>query len=318
MIYEYQVEEFYYLPRQDGSNGRIKDYEISFSADLVTWTTPVKGQFQDNSNKQTVVITAKPMARFFKLVAKSEVQGRAWASAAELGIEASKRIIPSAENCDEIKAGEKYYLKHFYSGLYLQYKPNTTEGDFCLNPRKENDENFIYTFNPVPGTADTYNIGIKNLYINGEGGWLFRLGNRTDTYGRIQVNKQNDCTFFLRGLWKTGQYFNFDATTPDSYVYSDKATGAYWIVEKVSGNNEIHLVDASDVSVYPTITNGYITISVPCGNANVKVIDLYGRIIDSYIIENETTLPMNYSDGVYFVCVETNNNSSIHKVLLNK
>jgi beta-galactosidase len=92
MIHEYKVEKFLYLPRQDGSNGRIKEYEIYFSNDLTRWGSPVKGQFQNTSNLQTINITSKPTVRYFKLVARSEVEGRAWASAAELGIEASKRI----------------------------------------------------------------------------------------------------------------------------------------------------------------------------------------------------------------------------------
>lgn len=316
MIDEYVVEEFYYLPRQDGSNGRIKYYEIYFSNDPTKWGSPVKGQFQNSASLQTVSITAKPTARFFKLVALSEVEGRAWASAAELSIGASKRIAVSAENCGEINDGTKYYLKHFYSGLYLQYKPDTKEGDFCLNKLKEDDENFIFTFNLVGRTEPIYNIGIKNLYINREGSWLCRLGNNTDTNGRIQVYKQDDCTFTFRGLWKTNLYFNFDSTTTNSYVYADKSTGAYWMLEKIGGSG-MYAVNSSNVSVYPTISNGYITISTPNNRAKVKILDVLGRTLDNYLIENKATINLNYNNGVYLVAVDANQLST-HKVLLSR
>ena len=91
MIHEYKIEAFTYLPRMDGSNGRIKNYEIYFSNDSKTWDTKVSGQFQNNSSLQTVSISNETRARFFKLVPKSEVDGKAWASAAELGIEASEK-----------------------------------------------------------------------------------------------------------------------------------------------------------------------------------------------------------------------------------
>jgi len=300
MIYEYQVEQFTYLARQDGTNGRIKDYELYFSADLTNWTMPVKGQFQNTSSAQTVNITAKPTARFFKLVALSEVEGRAWASAAELSIEASKKNALPVENCESITANEKYYLKHYYSGLYLQYKPNTTEGDFCLNPLKENDDSFIYTFIPSQG-ADTYNLQIKGMYINQSGGWLCRLGSKTDDTGRIQLDWQYDCTFTMKGAWKTDQYFNFDAIVPDSYVYSDKASGTFWVAEKVSGGNEIPPVNLSNTSIHQE-SDESVTIITPY-SAEVKIIDLYGRVINKCRIENEANIKMNYANGIYFVWV---------------
>lgn len=93
MAKTYKIEEFTYIPRKDGNNGRIKGYEIYFSNNLSDWGKPaVSGEFANTSNQQNIQIPSKPEARYFKLIAKSEVHGRAWATAAELGVEASAII----------------------------------------------------------------------------------------------------------------------------------------------------------------------------------------------------------------------------------
>ncbi len=55
------IKGFIYLPRQDGNNGKIKDYSIQVSMDGKNWGTPVqKGTF-DNSSKEKQVEFAKPV-----------------------------------------------------------------------------------------------------------------------------------------------------------------------------------------------------------------------------------------------------------------
>lgn len=83
----YKVGEFTYTARKDGSNGRIKNYKLYMSNNPSQWGTPVaEGSFANNANVQHVKLSARPQARYFKLIALSEVDGRAWASAAELSI----------------------------------------------------------------------------------------------------------------------------------------------------------------------------------------------------------------------------------------
>ena len=88
----YLVEEFIYTPRSDGENGNIRDFDLYLSNDLNAWGTPViSGQFGRGASTKRIKIESRPQARFFKLVAKSEVNGRPWTSAAELGITASAK-----------------------------------------------------------------------------------------------------------------------------------------------------------------------------------------------------------------------------------
>ncbi len=83
----YVLSAFTYLPRQGNHNGRIADYELYLSADARDWGTPVSvGRFPDTASLQTVVFDPPHAARYLRLVAKSEVAGNAWTSAAELDV----------------------------------------------------------------------------------------------------------------------------------------------------------------------------------------------------------------------------------------
>ncbi len=80
----YRISKFTYLPRQDGSNGWIKNYELYFSYDSLNWGTAVKtGQFENSGAPQTITFDTPKTGKFFRLVALSEMNGNPWASAAE-------------------------------------------------------------------------------------------------------------------------------------------------------------------------------------------------------------------------------------------
>ncbi len=76
-----------YTARQDSENGRVRDYEIYLSDDGQIWGDPVaKGRFRGGEEPQTVKLPSPRTAQFVKFVAVSEVQGRAWATVAELEV----------------------------------------------------------------------------------------------------------------------------------------------------------------------------------------------------------------------------------------
>lgn len=91
------VDKFIYTPRDSG-NGRIKDYELYFSKDGNDWGSPIKGRFMNSSAAQAVTLSAPVTARYFKLVALSEVSGRDWASAAELNVNITENLSASSQN----------------------------------------------------------------------------------------------------------------------------------------------------------------------------------------------------------------------------
>lgn len=85
----YNVTAFVYQGRQDSDNGRVKDFELYLSEDGKSWgAKAAKGTLVKTSGEQVVELQNMTKARYFRFVALSEVNGNAWASAAELGIRA--------------------------------------------------------------------------------------------------------------------------------------------------------------------------------------------------------------------------------------
>ncbi|MFF0269644.1 endo-alpha-N-acetylgalactosaminidase family protein [Kribbella sp. NPDC004536] len=82
----YQVNGFSYLPRQSGTNGMFKGYELYVSADGQDWGTPVAtGQFPNSTAVQRLDFTPKP-GRYVKFVGTSSLNGAVFGSAAELNV----------------------------------------------------------------------------------------------------------------------------------------------------------------------------------------------------------------------------------------
>ena len=76
-----------HLPRQDQGNGRIAEYEVRVSDDGEEWSTPVgSGVWSDGTDLKTVRFSATQRARYVKLIAKREMYGQPYASAAEIGV----------------------------------------------------------------------------------------------------------------------------------------------------------------------------------------------------------------------------------------
>ena len=90
MATNYNVTAITYLARQDGNqNGMVKAYEIYLSTDGNTWgSAAATGNFQNITAQQTAKLNTATIARYIKFIAKSEVNGNAWTSAAEIGVEA--------------------------------------------------------------------------------------------------------------------------------------------------------------------------------------------------------------------------------------
>jgi beta-galactosidase len=81
------ITGFTYLPRQDGTNGNIKDYRLQVSNDGKNWSDPVaEGAFANDSKLKRVMLDKPVKARYIRFTALSSQAGNDFASGAELGI----------------------------------------------------------------------------------------------------------------------------------------------------------------------------------------------------------------------------------------
>jgi hypothetical protein len=87
---DYEIAGFTYLPRQDGSNGRIKDYEFYVADDPTKFGEPAaKGTFPNDSQSRKISLAKKIEGRYVRLRALNEhAQDRPWTTVAELNIHA--------------------------------------------------------------------------------------------------------------------------------------------------------------------------------------------------------------------------------------
>lgn len=82
-----EISGLSYLPRQGGGNGTIKDFELYVGDDLKNMGKAVlKGTFARRRSESVVKLGKEAVGRYVKLRAISEVNGRPWASIAELEI----------------------------------------------------------------------------------------------------------------------------------------------------------------------------------------------------------------------------------------
>lgn len=323
MAKTYRIESFVYQGRSDGTNGHIKDYEVTFSNHPEVWGSPaLRGQFANTSARQTIAVPSKPEARYFKLLARSEVENRAWASAAELGIEASAVVPNREETCAAPVSSKTYYIKHVASGLYLQYKRDQSshyEGDFCLNTLNRADKNFCYTFIPVPGFAGLYRMRVESqeLYLNRHDGndWRVVLGSKIDNGGRIRLEFQNECQVTFRSEWYLSRSINLDGIIPGSYIYADKSTAALWQLEE-EGSTAVQTVKADfGPKIYRNPTSGKLHIFTS-GDSLIKIMDFSGRLLKSYSSFGSITVNMPYPDGIYFVSIVEKETVFTQKIVL--
>ena len=78
------MKGFTFLPRQEGTNGWIKDYEIYVSQDGKTWGEPIcKGTFARDAKLKKVLFDKPVRARYIRFRALSEQNGQDYASGAE-------------------------------------------------------------------------------------------------------------------------------------------------------------------------------------------------------------------------------------------
>ena len=82
----YYVDGLRYLPRQNVSIGRIRDYDIYVGIDGSTWGQAVAEGVFINSNSEQAVNFSKVLGRYMRLVGLSEVLGDSLISAAEINL----------------------------------------------------------------------------------------------------------------------------------------------------------------------------------------------------------------------------------------
>jgi len=74
-----------HVPRTDGRNGLVAQYELYTSNDGKTWGTPVaKGSWARSNTERSAVFEQPQKARYIRFVTLKGFEGQKWTSMAEL------------------------------------------------------------------------------------------------------------------------------------------------------------------------------------------------------------------------------------------
>jgi cellulose synthase operon protein C len=88
------IEGMLYVPRQDESNGRVKDFEVHVSSDGKAWGAPVASGQWDNDASFKYVALPGARGRYVQLRGMSEVGGRPFMSVAEFAVDTAPASTP--------------------------------------------------------------------------------------------------------------------------------------------------------------------------------------------------------------------------------
>ena len=135
MATNYNVTAITYLSRQDGNqNGMVKAYEIYLSTDGQTWGSAATGNFKNTTALQTAKLKKTTTARYIKFVAKSEINGNAWTSAAEIGIEATDET--TAVNSVQMQSQDTKYIYDLQGHRHDASQASLPHGIYIAQGRK--------------------------------------------------------------------------------------------------------------------------------------------------------------------------------------
>ena len=158
----------------------------------------------------------------------------------------------------------------------------------------------------VTSIGDVFNIGL--CWVEGTN-IIFSTGQAGSSYSNdgglswnlIDTDRHTAVEFINQSVGWSG-FFNVSASEKGIWKWKDTSTSIPVFASK-----------AKDLRIYPNPTTGKIIIDI----ANVTKIEVYnlsGRIIKTSI-SKELDLS-NETKGIYFVKVITNNNTSMHKIIL--
>lgn len=151
---EYDISVLEYLTRQDGVNGRIKDFEVFFATVEGEWGSPAgSATFVNTSAPQKYEWESPQSARYLKIRVLSEVNNNAWASAAEFSLIGCRSQVSAVRHPDEWTR-----LKAF---------PVPSQGIFHIE-MPDSDMKWIYIYNMEGALIKKEEVqnGEKNLKID--------------------------------------------------------------------------------------------------------------------------------------------------------
>lgn len=335
----YSVSKFKYLPRQDGGvNGRVAQYEIYVSTSAGNWGSAVKtGTFANDATEKTVTFTAKT-GRYVRFKILSEVNGNAFASAAEVKVGGCTPVtcpnpqditssawtlayVSSQETGAENGSAVNAFDGNTTTKWHTKYTPTVTPYPHEIQINL-NAVFTISTLKYLPRQDGSQNGRVKNyeVYVSTTiGNWGSPVATGT---------LANDATEKIIAFpEKSGQYVRFKAI---SEVNGNPWASAAEI--KVMGCTETNLITGTDslllsnsvgqnktIDLFPNPARNILNINLEGyeGNTDIEIYDIQGRLVMGKRLNgyktrlNVSALPA----GVYMVKIKNKHEERTTKLV---
>lgn len=228
----YNVTGFTYTARGDGQeNGMIKEYEVYVSNNQYIWgPAAAKGSFSKTSATQKVTFSKPVEGRYLMLTAKSEVNGKDYASASDINITTSGVVNdPAPMLCTRISTTASYMIQDVSSGLYLHYNSSSKLYELAEPDMENVNSSFLFKASAITGFRNYYNLGTGTLFMqkSSNNDWdIVAMASKNRVESWIQFEQVNqDRETYLRCAWKgSNEYIALDSHTAGSLIYSNKTT----------------------------------------------------------------------------------------------
>ena len=292
----YTVNSFKYLPRQNGSNGRVGQYEIYVSSDSLNWGTAVATGTFANDATEKVVTFAEKQGKFVRFRALSEVNGQQFTTAAEINVgicnsgiaptvsitspannasfntPVNITIAATASDADGTVAKVEFFegankLGEDLTSPYSFTWNNVASGNYLLTAKATDNGGLITTSSAVnisvisPNTAPTVSITspANNATFNTPANITI---NATASDAEGTVTKVE----FFQGSTKLGE----DLTAPYSFAWNNVPAGSYALTA-VATDDDNATTTSTAINVSVTVVTAISPIAdayVQDGNAN--------------------------------------------------
>ena len=168
---------------------------------------------------------------------RTVVDNTAYASAAELYVEAEAVVPQNSWQIPTVNPAHRYRIREKQSKLCLHYQTHNNEGHFCLGEFNESDPTYIFTFEQVQGFTAFFRLKANGHYMSydSSAGWriISTTTRPTDKNGWIQVERLTEGNAYLRCGWQNSRVVGFDSRNVGSYIYADKTVPGEFLLEDI-------------------------------------------------------------------------------------
>ena len=192
-----------------------------------------------------------------------------------------------------------------YGGTQIDFANDikqTVDGGYIVVGQTNSDDNDV---NGNPGT-NIYDYWVIKLNSIGELQWQNCLGGSSNDFGN-SIQQTLDDGFIIAGR----------ALSNNNDVSENNGNYDFWVVKLESETLSLNNLINDNIRLYPNPTSNYFTIQSKLNINKIQISDQLGKVINEINSEMDYIDVSHYSNGVYFLKIDTEKGSFSKKLIIN-